>query len=338
MSWRRVQDAVANYSHLDPSSWQTGLSTQGAQAALHYAAQPILTGPLPKHTGTPPEKLLIWCSANVFTAPLEWTALFSSLGSAITLRPSRRLRRPIAALVKSFQRFNLPVSMLEAPPQEAQALLPDFNALLAFGGEQAMESLQNAAPPNLPTSLHGHKISLAIVSGEDPKELGRALALDVALYDGQGCMSPVGIFCLKNAAATAKALAEELKNIQGLIPVGQRPPDVGIEWRRRVGLSRILGTLIAEDNWAVPLLPSSQIFLPPLPRMIPVYSITEDEIVPLNRYPISTCATDIPEHSALARLNPPRICQPGQMQLPPFDGIHDGVNVLEKLAPNLPKT
>ncbi|MGE5175111.1 MAG: acyl-CoA reductase [Hyphomicrobiales bacterium] len=102
-----------------------------------------------------------------------------------------------------------------------QAALGVARAVLAFGGEAATGSIARRARPDARLVLHGPKVSVGYVGKRAltptaiPKLAERA-ALDVALYDQQGCLSPHAYYVERGgprapvdfAVALGKALHE----------------------------------------------------------------------------------------------------------------------------------
>ncbi|MCB9760394.1 MAG: hypothetical protein H6739_11200 [Alphaproteobacteria bacterium] len=335
----QVHVAVRRYAESDPTGWGTGLSPEGAWLALGAACLEVLQGeldprallpPHPTRRRMPPKTLVIWCAANVFTAPLEWVAQFLVLGSRVVLKAPTGAEAPLRALVEAFE--GLPVELVEAPHQQAWGLLAQADAVLAFGSDRAMTELAGRIPPTTARSLHGHRASVAVVQGHDAA-LAEALALDAALHDGAGCMSPAAVFCLGDAGALAENLADAMAHMQRRVPRGAVHPSIGPAWRRRTGLARILGDCLEGDGWAVPLLPDYRAEPATLPRMLPVHPIeTLDDLEVLRGWPLSTCATDLDALRSIASLGFCRICAPGTMQRPPLGRPHDGVDVINALC------
>lgn len=89
-------------------------------------------------------------------------------------------------------------------------------AVLAYGSDESVAAVRALVPPGVRFLGHGHKISFAVVAREAATaETARRLALDVAMYDQQGCVSPHMAFVERGgplspagfAAACGEALA-----------------------------------------------------------------------------------------------------------------------------------
>lgn len=334
MSVEVARAGLRRWAAMDPSAWDTGLSPAGARRALAEASEAVLAADLQRllpadRLFIPPRELLIWCSSNVFTAPLEWTAAFVALGSRVTLKAPSASPASTLALAEAFGES---VRALARPHAEAWELIAQADAVLGFGSDRAMAELSAHLPPGLPRSLHGHKVSFALVEGHG-EALAQALALDAALYDGQGCMSPAAVLCTGDAQALAQGLHRALQALHTALPRGPLPPELGHEWRRRRGLALALGALYEGDEHAVAVLPPEHLGAASLPRFLVVHPVERGALPALLRgLPLSTLATDLEDPHALSALGFTRVCRPGFMQRPPFPRPHDGVDVLHTLC------
>ena len=325
-----VRDAVEAWSQADPSTWGTGLSTAGARLAMKTAAKLVLDGELGTPRGQPPEAVVIWCASNVFTAPLEWTAQFAALGTKVHLKAPSASPLSTQAIASAFSELNVQAHHLDHAP--ALKLLEGADALLAFGSDDTLAELDSQIPSSLRRSFHGHRASVAVVSGQNPTHIAEALAWDLVLYDGRGCMSPSAIFCLGNTEELAQALASALAKVGDTIPPGSLEPWQGPQWRSRTGRARALGRCLEGSQWAVCTTEMSELE-PNLPRMAVLHEIHDLQSLSfLKDLPLSTCATDLDCSRELEALGFHRICTPGDMQRPPLNRAHDGVDVIAKLS------
>ncbi|MED5372167.1 MAG: acyl-CoA reductase [Myxococcota bacterium] len=321
-----LSPTLARLAALDPADWNTGLSPQAARLAWQEELERIQAGLPELETAPADSRLWIWCAANVFTAPLRFALLAQARGMEVVFKaPSAR---PEAVLAMA----NALGCRVETDSQRALAELnsvssPGRDRVLAFGGDEAMRVVDQSLPVGTPRSLHGHRVSFAVVRGAD-EDTAMALAWDACLFDGQGCMSPAGVFCLGDAPLLAERIAAAMETLAQRIPRGPVDPGIGPAWRRRTGLARILGQCWEGPEWAVTLLPLDRAEALVLPRMLPVHPLRSlDELEPLSELPLSTLATDL-EPLALGFT---RTVAPGQMQRPEMSAVHEGVDVVEKL-------
>jgi hypothetical protein len=121
-------------------------------------------------------------------------------------------------------------------PCEAE-FLRDVDSLVAYGSDGAIEALAARRPRQFVG--HRHKLSVALVrldGRHDLTEMGNAAAVDVALYDQMGCLSPQSIF---TAAGTARrrrdfveALSRGLDDAERRWPPGLLPEAQALAIRR----------------------------------------------------------------------------------------------------------
>lgn len=327
-----VRAAVARYAAMDPAAWDTGLSAPGAREALRVATREVLAADLrPQPRLVPPRTLLIWCAANVFTAPLEWTALFAAWGSRVLLKAPRACPAPVLALAAAFE--GLGVEAADLPHEQAWPLLDQADAVLGFGGDTAMAELGSRLHPHQRRSLHGHRVSVVVVRGHSA-ELARALARDAALYDGRGCLSPAAVLTLGDAQALCTALSTAMAEAQERWPRGVLSAQEGYSLRFRQGLARIEGQAWGAYDWAVTCTPLARLSAHGLPRMLPVHPVRSlnEAAAALRGWPLSTLCTDLPAEESRALPGFWRRCRPGHLQRPPVGREHDGQPVLRLLC------
>lgn len=305
----------------DPAEWGTGLSPEGARAALELELELIRAGRTDARGG--PRRVLIWCAGNVFTAALRWVHRFTELGCAVTLKAPSRRPGPCLAIARA---YGARCEVL--PHAQAFHLLERAEALLAFGTDAAMAELESRFAG--PKSLHGHRLSVALCDEHsDP----RALALDLALHDGAGCLSPTVVFA-PEPEVLARSLARELSRLAVELPRGPLAPAEGPLWRRRTGLARVTGSCLEGPDWAVCVLPRERFAPLALPRLVTVHpglptGLVEGLALSTLAAPVSvlSCHEDLWR----GRLGFARGCLIGDMQRPACDDSWEGVDVISKL-------
>ncbi|MCP4809079.1 MAG: hypothetical protein GY884_27400 [Proteobacteria bacterium] len=294
----------------DPATWGTGLSDEGARRAL---AAEVACIEAADDRRVADRKVLIWCAGNVFTAPLRWVHRFPD---AVLKAPSSR---PGPALAIG-QAFGCSVEVL--PHAEAFHLLDEADAVLGFGSDQAMDEL--ASRLTVPHSLHGHRVSVAVVE-DISNDNARKVAMDAVLHDGQGCRSPACVFVLGDAERFSMRLAQALRELAHEVPRGDIDPALGPQIRHRLGLGRVYGRTWNGSEWGVPMLPVEHADPVALPRVVTVHPATRAAIEDtLSTWPISAVSSDV-------ELDRPTVSL-GQLQSPPDDGTWEGVDILERLA------
>ncbi|MEC7241983.1 MAG: acyl-CoA reductase [Myxococcota bacterium] len=331
MNVEAVLEAVEHWARMDGNDWQTGLSPENVRLGQQLAAEAIQNGafrPLPDA----PRHLVIWCASNVFTAPLEWVAQFAAAGSRITLKAPSNCPAPVFAMAEAFSSFE--VQAHRAPHDKALSLLEDADAVLGFGSNQAMNVLEAHLRPETARSLHGSRASLAIVEANTIEKVAEGLYLDASAYDSRGCMSPIAVFCLGDAHALKRALFDQWAT-QDALPLGALSLAEQAHRSRRIGTAKMLHPSNHHAGHRDPreiVVPVEDFESFGLPRLLPIHPIDSlDQLDFLQGGPWSSCATNLP-HEALQDFGFHRICQPGQLQRPPLNRLHDGVDVLERLC------
>jgi hypothetical protein len=304
-----------------------GLSPENAKACLHQAIRPLSKVSLEsglERAGTLPKSLSIVVPYGVFTTPIEWTALALAGGSRVYLKAPARDPALVRALAEVCADEGLEVTW------GTSTTLPVADAIVAFGGDDTVESIR-VSNPQAVFAGYGHRFSVAFVGG-DPEAAARNLAIDVARYDSRGCMAPTAVFTTGDPHVLGTALSLAMTECEARWPRGQIDSALGPEWRRRMGLGRVMGQVWTGSQWAVTVLPATYFTPVAMPRMISIHSVQNAEefdsfLAPWRRW-LSTCGTDVEGHTPHGFH---RICPLGWMQAPPFPRNHDGRPMLAGL-------
>ena len=319
--------ALEKLRALPAGSLGQGLGSSNAQECLSQAIRPFNQSTLSAGVaaaGPLPETIGIIVPHGVFTTPIEWAAIAIAAGSKVHIKAPKRDPALVRSLSEVFQKEGLPVTW------SSDRDLPAVDAIVAFGSDESMAAISQAHP-NVPVAQYGHRFSLAWVTG-DPKEAAHALAVDIARYDTRGCMAPTAIFCTGDGMDLGEALSEAMQEAEHRWPRGTIDPALGPEWRRRMGLGRVLGHTWVGAQWAVNLMPA-RLFTPvSLPRMATIHPIKDEDslrqiLAPWTPW-LSTLGTD----NDGANINGiHRVCSLGWMQAPPIPRNHDGRPMLSGL-------
>ena len=190
-----------------------------------------------------------------------------------------------------------------AGDEGADALYRQADAVVAYGGNDALQAIQRRLPVTTRFLAHGHKLGFGVVSAAaldalKAPALARRAAWDVMRYDQQGCYSPQ-IFYVQRGGQIAPRefagyLASELANLQRRYP--RRPLDLAestavakwrqsIEWKpsaqhRQGGEDLLIGDPMAA--WSVAYTDDTQALAPTaLQRSIVVAGIDAlDDVAP----------------------------------------------------------
>jgi len=297
-----------------------GLSPSNAQECLNQAIRPFTPESLAAGlaaAGPLPDTIGIIVPHGVFTTPIEWTALAIAGGSKVHLKAPNRDPALVRTLSRIFQDEGLPVTW------SAERALPPVDAVVAFGSDESMNEIAQAHC-GVPLAKYGHRFSLAWVTG-DPQVAARALAVDLARYDTRGCMAPIAIFCTGDGIALGEALGTAMQDAEHRWPRGRIDPALGPEWRRRLGLGRVLGRTWVGAQWAVNVTPAAYFSPLSLPRMGTIHPIKDEDALRQILAPwtpwLSTLGTDA---AGITIDGIHRVCPLGWMQAPPIPRNHDG--------------
>ncbi|WP_251862971.1 acyl-CoA reductase [Achromobacter sp. Marseille-Q4962] len=110
---------------------------------------------------------------------------------------------------------------------EADALYAQADAVVAYGGNEALQAIQRRLPVTTRFLAHGHKLGFGVVSAAaldavNAPAVARRAAWDVMRYDQQGCYSPHMFYVQRGGAVAPREfagyLAGELANLQRRYP------------------------------------------------------------------------------------------------------------------------
>jgi hypothetical protein len=114
-----------------------------------------------------------------------------------------------------------------------RAALEAADAVVVYGGAEAVSSIRARTPPTARFLGYGPKISFGVVgrgvlSGDAAREAARGAALDASTFDQQGCVSPHLFYAEEGGAVSPEAwsaiLAEEMAAVEGELPRGTLAP------------------------------------------------------------------------------------------------------------------
>ncbi len=235
---------------------------------------------------------------------------------------------------------------------DARSVLAECDAIVAEGRDTTLQSIRAQLPSSVLFVGYGHKLSLAAIGADaDPEDAARRVALDIALYDGRGCLSPAYVLIEErdhgHAQRFCELLSRELEELERAIPRGSVSDAEHMllrELRTRWVLSGVQQLLPAArgTDWAVALQASGALApAPGILRNVPVVPITSgqhlEQWVAQLAPELSTLAHAgwrTPENalaSMALRAGGSRVCALGHMQRPPLGWRHDGRGAIEVL-------
>lgn len=150
-------------------------------------------------------------AATVPTAPLRAIALPWLAGAReVLVRPSRRQRALAGAVVRAFGRDA--IACVDALPEAV-------DHVVAYGSDETIEALRASLREGVSFEGRGHGFGVSYVD-EVTDAHARAVALDVALYDQRGCLSPQGVFVRGDPVDFARRLHDALGALEATLPRG----------------------------------------------------------------------------------------------------------------------
>jgi len=241
----------------------------------------------------------------------------------------------------------------------AIAALCRADCVAVTGSDAAVAAIDAAITPPRRLLAHGHRFSLALLGPEatrgavGERTTGR-LALDIALWDQLGCLSPVSVVVADPdpgaADRVADALAEALRDLEPRMPRGCVEPAAAAaiarersEAEMRAAAGRPVRVLASPGTaWTVVREADAQPRPAPLHRFVRVQPTADLASALASLHPqraqlaavaVAGFGADGPAVAAsLLELGASRVCTPGTLQTPPLDWPRDGVGVLTPLA------
>jgi hypothetical protein len=240
---------------------------------------------------------------------------------------------------------------------ERMAALLEAGCIVASGSDETVAAVRARAAPPQRLVAYGHRLSVAALGeaatqGTHLEDTARRLALDVALWDQLGCLSPIVVYVEGEAAADAasEALASALAEVEQRMPRGMIEPRAAsliAHERARAELRIAAGERVclhASDGtaWTVVREARCGVLPAPLHRFVRVMPVADrahllEALAPLAPHLAATAIEGFGAATPrlareLAQLGASRVCAPGVLQAPPLDWHHDGRGVLSPLA------
>jgi hypothetical protein len=226
---------------------------------------------------------------------------------------------------------------------ESLAALSAAECVVATGSDTAVAAVRAAGSPRRFLGF-GHRESLALLV-----ETVAALALDVALWDQLGCLSPLAVHVASAdrsaAARVAEALADALAVAESRWPRGAVAADVAAAITRERAEAEMRGAPLFASRgteWSVVLEPDASRRAAPLHRFVRVSPKRDVDAALAALRPLGARLQGVAlagfggAHdevaAALAELGASRVCAPGALQSPPLAWPRDNLPVLLPLA------
>jgi hypothetical protein len=267
-------------------------------------------------------------SASVFVAAHRAIAVGLAASQRVEVRPSRR-EPTMAALL--FDATGGAFRIVE----ELGPLPGDH--VWAYGSDATLAALGGELPAGV--VLHGHGTGFGAAVVEPPvgvdetsfaDRVAAELAVDVALFDQRGCLSPRLVLTSTSGFARlfATALARELAALEQRVPRGWISPDERAAAVRYRDTMLYLADAMPAGEGLVGLdLEGNRMIAPPVGRLVHVARVENpaqavSKLAPVLAAVGVACSAELQERirQAVPRA---RVGAVGQMQRPPFDGPVD---------------
>jgi hypothetical protein len=250
------------------------------------------------------------------------------------------------------------IASFDAANEDCTRALLEADCICATGSDATIAAVQSQARPPRRLVVDGHRLSIAAVAPPENADrridLAKRLAVDIALWDQLGCLSPIAVFAVdpepSRAAALGEALAVALGDAEKDWPRGSIDASAAhaiAQQRAEAELRRAAGRAIAvhasdSTAWTVIVEDGPDLRPAPLHRFIRVVPVAGpgsllDAIRPLGPHLAAVAIEGFGAEAAglanaLAELGASRVCSPGSLQSPPLDWRHGSRGVLAPLA------
>jgi hypothetical protein len=258
-------------------------------------------------------------SGNVFVAALRAIALGLAASADVHVRASRR----DPALAQALHELEPELFRLESELSPRAG-----DRYFAYGSDETLLELRRSLPRGVWFHPHGSGFGAVVLKPAAPEPIdSRALALDTALFDQRGCLSPRVVLVAGDEAvgrSIAASLASELAALEQELPPGARSNDEAAgERRARDAAAYAFELFEAGSGWVSV---GSTFQLPPAARCLHIV-FAPDPLAQLAPFAAQlTCVAGQSQRDRveLARSFPrARVVALGDMQRPVFDGPVD---------------
>ena len=282
--------------------------------------------------------------------------------SPVLVKTGRRDRITAPLVAQSLEHVApaLAPALRVLPPldEPAMAALLEADCIVATGSDETIESIRARLGPAQGFVPAGHRFSVAALGDEALRpdaiaQWGERAARDVALWDQQGCLSPIAHYVVSQQPDAAdrwsEALADGLRKAEAESPRAElsgaeaarlRNERAGAEMRAASHPKvRLLGE--PQDRWTIVREADTTMRTAPLNRFVRVHPVADPEglcsvLRPAGAHLAGVAVAGFGagqaqlEHS-LSELGATRICAPGHLQFPPLDWRREGRDILTPL-------
>jgi hypothetical protein len=297
-----------------------------------------------------PELTAVWIAGSIPTNILSLLAAPLLTGSAVYAHAPREDPQTLRTIVESLAEID-PVTASAIAVGDDRAVLAHADAVIAEGREATLREIRAATSTHTAFVGYGPKLSLAAIGASaDADDASACAALDIALFDGRGCLSPAIVAIEDRPSGRARdiaaRIASHLARLATELPRGSVAPvehlglhELRAEWCAHPDAEAFMAGSCTQ--YGVVLLPESATPRPGTLRNVPALALASDAALE------ALCRRLAPSLSALghtgfalpraalaraaARGGASRLCPLGHMQRPPLAWRHDGRGTIEAL-------
>ena len=132
------------------------------------------------------------------------------VGSAVYAHPPHTDPHTVRAVIASIRAIDPGVGEAIAAGDD-RSVLRHADAIVAEGRDATLAEIRSASPTSATFVGYGAKLSAAAIGGDaEIESCAEAAALDVALFDGRGCLSPAVLLIEDRPGGRARAVAERI--------------------------------------------------------------------------------------------------------------------------------
>jgi acyl-CoA reductase LuxC len=300
----------------------TGLSHAGIERGIRHALETRpSTSDVQALLASTPEapRAHVLLSSNVFVAALRAIAIGVASSPQVSVRPSRRdpaLAEALHELVP--ESFELTSQLSPAPGDH----------FWSYGADTTLAEVRRSLPHGVWFHAHGAGFGAVVVDvAAWVPEAAHAIALDTALFDQQGCLSP-RVVCVVGRDDQARIIAGQIAGallaLESELPAGPKSPaELAEAWRNRDTAAYAFELFDAGSGWVAC---SSELVVPPSGRNLHVVATSNpvSSLKPFTGHLTSLAANTAALSGELRQsFSGARVVALGQMQCPPLDGPVD---------------
>ncbi len=315
----------------------TGLSPQGVELGFESLERDASDEQLRCliHAAGSTRHVHVVLSANVFVAPLRAIALALAAAPRVTVRPSPRDPALARALVEAAGDPRITLTL------DRDVAATEADVVHVYGRDATIAQVRARVRAGVRVLGHGAGLGAALVTGKAPVgEAARALALDVAVFDQRGCLSPRLVLVVGDeprAGEVGERLHAELDELDTRVPRGVLSPEEtseSVRWRDSVAFA---GALRVGGGHSVGILPvRAPLAIPPAGRhgrAGPARDLADARHASAGAAPRGvTLGSDDPVAVAAVAPAHARTAELGGMQRPPLDGPVDRRTAVDAVA------